>query len=89
MITLSNVATLERTLAEFTAATDKIARERKQMNLDDDDEFAKQLKAAVEKQLGSRARLHKNAPVSSSNSDESFAERLTRITKAKAQLRKP
>jgi hypothetical protein len=84
--TLADAATLKRNLAEFDAATDKIAAERKQMNFDDDDEFASKLKAEVKKLLP-HSPQHKTAAASSSD-DETFAAKLTRFAKEKAKLRK-
>jgi hypothetical protein len=82
---IPDTATLKRSLDEFAAATNKIAAERKQMS-DDNAEFAEKLKAAV-KRLLPRSYQPKNTAATSS-SDESFAAKLTRFAKQKAQLRK-
>jgi len=58
----------------------------------DAESFGDKLKQAVQRQLPSRSR-HKNTTTASSNTaaasdDESFAQMLARITKAKAKLQR-
>jgi hypothetical protein len=49
--------------------------------------FAQKLCEAVQRQLGSRSRQHKNTTAASSDDDETFAQKLTRIAKEKAKQR--